>query len=82
MPSPKTSCKPKLIIKGIDTKVIKLLIAVSETERAVSPFAKCVIKFDVGPPGQAEIMMTPIAISGDKWKIRMRMKPTMGRMIN
>lgn len=43
--------------------VIMLFIAVSVTERAVFPFARCVTKLEVGPPGQAAKIITPIAIS-------------------
>ena len=70
-----------MIIKGMDTNVIRLLIAVKDTDRAVSPFAKWVIRFEVGPPGHAEIMIIPIAISGDKVKTRIKMKPTIGSII-
>ena len=53
------------IIKGIVITHNKLIIAVSDIERATSPFAKEVSKFDVTPPGAAAIIITPIANSGD-----------------
>lgn len=42
----------------------KLIIAVSDIDRATSPFAKEVNKFEVTPPGAAAIIITPIANSG------------------
>jgi hypothetical protein len=44
---------------------------VSDIERATSPFAKEVSKFDVTPPGAAAIISTPIANSGGtRWKAK------------
>ena len=51
-------------INGIVITHNKLIIAVSDTERATSPFAKEVNKLDVTPPGAAAIIITPIANSG------------------
>ena len=42
----------------------KLIIAVSDIERATSPFAKEVNMLDVTPPGAAAIIITPITNSG------------------
>ena len=42
--------------------------AVKVTDKAVSAFAKCDIKFEVAPPGQAAKIITPTAISGCKEK--------------
>ena len=42
-----------------------LITAVSETDKATSPFANFVKTFDVIPPGAAAIIITPRAISGD-----------------
>ena len=53
-------------MNGIVNRVIKLLIAVSETDNAVSPFDRWVIRFEVGPPGQAAKIISPIAISGGR----------------
>ncbi len=61
--------------------VIKLLIAVSVTDRAKSPFAKCVIKFEVGPPGQAAKINIPIAISGCSGNRETNPKPISGSII-
>ena len=52
-------------IKGIVITHSKLIIAVSDIERATSPFAKEVNKFDVTPPGAAAMIITPIANSGE-----------------
>ena len=51
-------------INGIVITHNKLIIAVSDIDRATSPFAKEVNKFDVTPPGAAAIIITPIANSG------------------
>ena len=48
-------------IYGIVITHSKLIIAVKDMERATSPFAKEVSKFDVTPPGAAAIIITPIA---------------------
>ena len=52
------------MINGIVKTHNKLIIAVSDIERATSPFAKEVNRLDVTPPGAAAIIMTPIANSG------------------
>ena len=67
------SSKPEFSINIIDVKIIKgtvitlnkLIIAVSDMERATSPFAKEVNKLDVTPPGAAAMIITPMANSGD-----------------
>ena len=51
-------------MKGIVITQSKLIIAVSDMERATSPLAKEVNKFEVTPPGAAAIIITPIANSG------------------
>jgi len=51
-------------IKGIVITHNKLIIAVNDIERATSPFAKEVSKFEVTPPGAAAMIITPIANSG------------------
>ena len=51
-------------INGIVITLSKLIIAVSDIERATSPFAKEVNMLDVTPPGAAAIIITPIANSG------------------
>ena len=51
-------------INGIVIIHSKLIIAVSDIERAISPLAKEVNKLDVTPPGAAAIIITPIASSG------------------
>ena len=51
-------------INGIVITHNKLIIAVSDIDKATSPFAKEVSKLEVTPPGAAAIIMTPIANSG------------------
>jgi hypothetical protein len=53
------------IMKGTVITLNKLIIAVSEIERATSPLANEVNILDVTPPGAAAMIMTPIANSGD-----------------
>lgn len=70
------------MIKGIVNRVIKLQAAVIDTESAVSPFAKWVIKLEVGPPGQAARIMIPMAISGCKVKTDIKVNPIKGNNTN
>ena len=60
---PNNSTEVKMI-NGIVITQSKLIIAVSDIERATSPLAKEVNKFHVTPPGAAAIIITPIASSG------------------
>jgi hypothetical protein len=46
-----------------------------ETESAVSPLAKWVIRLDVSPLGHANKMMIPIAMSGCNEKISIKENP-------
>ena len=50
--------------------LIKLITAVSETDNATSPLANFVRIFEVTPPGAAAMIITPIAISGGVFKIK------------
>ena len=68
-------------INGIVITLSKLIIAVSEIERATSPFAKEVSMLDVTPPGAAAIIITPIANSGDVAHIFTRIKAIIGSKI-
>jgi hypothetical protein len=68
-------------INGIVTTHSKLIIAVSDIERATSPFAKEVNKFEVTPPGAAAIIITPIANSGAIAHIFTRINAIIGSMI-
>ena len=54
----------KNTINGIVKTQSKLIIAVSDIERATSPLEKDVSKLDVTPPGAEAIIITPIASSG------------------
>ena len=60
----------------------KLIMAVSETERATSPFANFVSTFEVTPPGAAAMIMTPIANSGDVFNIFIKIKAIIGSKIS
>ena len=68
-------------INGIVITLSKLIIAVSEIERATSPFAKEVSMLDVTPPGAAAIIITPIANSGAIGHIFTRIKAIIGSKI-
>jgi len=68
-------------INGIVITHNKLIIAVSDIERATSPFAKEVNKFEVTPPGAAAIIITPIANSGAMGHIFTRINAIIGSKI-
>ena len=68
-------------INGIVITHSKLIIAVSDIERATSPFAKEVNMLDVTPPGAAAIIITPIANSGAIGHIFTRIKAIIGSKI-
>ena len=68
-------------INGIVITHSKLIIAVSDIERATSPFAKEVNKLEVTPPGAAAIIITPIASSGAIGHIFTRINAIIGSKI-
>ena len=68
-------------INGIVKTHNKLIIAVSDMERATSPFAKCVRRFEVTPPGAAAMIITPTANSGAIGHILTRIKAMIGSKI-
>ena len=68
-------------MNGIVITHNKLIIAVSDIERATSPFAKEVNRLDVTPPGAAAIIMTPIANSGAMGHIFTRKNAIIGSII-
>ena len=68
-------------INGIVITHSKLIIAVSDIERATSPFAKEVNRLDVTPPGAAAIIITPIANSGAMGHIFTRINAIIGSKI-
>ena len=68
-------------INGIVITLSKLIIAVNDIERATSPFAKEVNKFEVTPPGAAAIIITPIANSGAMDHIFTRINAIIGSKI-
>ena len=78
--TPKSSTDVKTI-NGIVKTHSKLIIAVSDIDRATSPLAKEVSKLDVTPPGAAAIIINPIANSGAKDHIFTRTKAITGRIM-
>ena len=52
--------------------------AVSETESAALPPARCVMKFDMFPPGQDATNIKPRAIEGCGWVAKTRQKVRKG----
>ena len=68
-------------INGIVITHNKLIIAVSDIDRATSPFAKEVSKLEVTPPGAAALIITPIANSGAIGHIFTRINAIIGRKI-
>ena len=71
----------KLMINGIVKMVIKLLIAVKETESDKSTLAKSAIMLELVPPRQATIIISPMAINSSGLKVRQSPKPTRGNKI-
>tara|TARA_B100000579_G_scaffold355510_1_gene310865 strand:+ start:297 stop:572 length:276 start_codon:yes stop_codon:yes gene_type:complete len=69
-------------IKGTVNILIKLIIAVSETDKATSPFENFVSTLDVTPPGAAAIIITPKANSNGVFKIFINKKAIIGRTIS
>ena len=57
-----------------------LITAVKEIESATSPFANDVRIFDVTPPGADAIIITPIAISGERGHNKTKIKATTGKI--
>ena len=68
-------------IIGIVITLKILIIAVSEIDKATSPFAKEVKTLDVTPPGAAAIIITPIASSGGNGHTKISINPTIGKII-
>ena len=66
------------IINGTVITDSKLIIAVRENDKATSPLAKDVNKFEVTPPGAEAIIITPIANSGLIGQILTRVKAIIG----
>ena len=66
------------IIKGTEKILIKLIISVSDIERATSQLANLVSMFDVTPPGAAAIIITPRASSKGVLNILIRINAITG----
>ena len=69
-------------INGTVIMLTKLIMTVSEIERATSPFANFVNTLDVTPPGAAAIIIKPIAIGVGKLSDIATQKATIGKSIN
>ena len=69
-------------INGTEIILIKLIIAVSDIERATSPLANFVSMLDVTPPGAAAIIITPSAISIGVLKTKINIYAIIGNRIN
>ena len=67
---------------GIVKTVIKLAMAVRVTERRIFPLATCVMRLLVGPPGQTDSIIIPIAIAEFKSNNRIIENPIKGRNIS
>jgi len=66
-------------INGMVMTDNKLIMAVRDIERATSPLANEVKRFEVTPPGAAAIIITPIASSGEIDHVLTRRNATIGR---
>ena len=62
--------------------LIRLIIAVSDTDKATSPLANFVNTLDVTPPGAAAIIMTPRASSNGELNTFMRINAMIGSKIS
>ena len=65
-------------INGMVITLNKLIIAVKDIDKATSPFAKEVNMLEVTPPGAADIIITPIASSGEIDQIFTKIKAIIG----
>jgi len=63
---PVKTVSARLTSRGMVARVIRLLTAISETERATFPLNSTVTNPDVVPPGQAARMMNPTLIVGGR----------------
>ena len=58
------------------------MMAVSDIDKATSPFANFVNTFDVTPPGAAAIIIKPTANSTGNLSIKTKIYATIGKIIN
>ena len=70
------------IINGTVIMLNKLITAVKDIDNATSPLANLVITFEVTPPGAAEIIIKPNAISIGRFNINTKMYATIGKSNN
>src|SRR6056297_1558876 len=80
--SPKNRINDKLTLSGNDTSTIRLLIAVSEIDKATLPLNKWVIRFVAAPPAQAVMIMKPTLNTGSRPEKPTSKKAIRGRIIN
>lgn len=69
------------IMTGIVNNVIMLLMAVSVTDKATSPFANMENTFDELPPGQQAMSTMPMKYTGGNFKAQAKAKAMSGRII-
>ena len=62
--------------------LIKLIIAVNDTDKATSPLANLVRTFDVMPPGAAAMIITPRASSEETFNSLIKANAITGSKIN
>tara|TARA_B100001758_G_C18077996_1_gene436748 strand:+ start:388 stop:672 length:285 start_codon:yes stop_codon:yes gene_type:complete len=70
------------MFKGVIKTAHTLAIAVIQTDKAVFPLAKEVMKLEMFPPGQAATIIIPIATLGMGLKIHTMKKVNKGKAIN
>ena len=52
------------MLKGVRKIAATVAMAVIDTDSAALPFARCVMKFEMLPPGQAATSISPSAMDG------------------
>ena len=77
-----TKLETNSIMAGIVNMVTILLIAVSVTERATSPFANMENTLEELPPGQQAISIIPMKYTGGNFKRQAKTKAITGRINN
>ena len=77
-----TKLETNSIMAGIVNMVTILLIAVSVTERATSPFANMENTLEELPPGQQAISIIPMKYTGGNFKRHAKTKAITGRINN
>jgi hypothetical protein len=70
------------MMTGMVNNVIMLLMAVSVTDKATSPFANIENTFDELPPGQQAMSTMPMKYTGGNFKMYAKAKAMSGNNIN